>query len=296
MAAPHYDSPARSLRLLWEEMADVTSGPLGGATPSPTDVHRLRVSAKQLRAHLRLVRKSVDADWFKREDMALREAAKRLGASRDDHVAVKTLVALPKALSSPKLWKAVRHAIEAIDKEREQISSNGDHDEFLHADLAIPEVAASLRTRAHEFIDAVDIGTDRESILQGLRQTYKGSRWHLAKWRKTEESECAHRLRRQVKYLAFQVSVLDPCTTNPLDKLAAQLRNLERTLGKFNDINIVEHRLQSLEKNGGLSSKNHRLILKAFHSRQASLRDNALRRSKKLLRPSPNAFLRSFHN
>ena len=293
MAVSQYVSPGRSLCQLWDEMTREDTGALSGQYAGDADIHRLRVASKQCRAHLRLIRNALDSAFLEREDRALRDAAKRLATLRDSHVTVKTLVALPKASSSPKLWKAIRQALEALDSPQKNVDHSALENHPMldfHAESAVPEVAASMRAHVHELIDALDAETGLDTFNQGLRQTYKRGRRHLANWRKTDASPCAHRFRKQVKYLAFQTAFLTPYSPKFMEERTPKLQKLERTLGKFNDITVVESRLQALMLTGKLSPKNRTLILEALHSREDKLRKQALTLSKKLFNPSPGKF------
>ncbi|MEM8953948.1 MAG: CHAD domain-containing protein [Verrucomicrobiota bacterium] len=292
MASHKNDAPIRSLITFWDEMAQDDSGLLSGRTTSPADVHRLRLAAKQLRAHLRLVRPGVNPEWFKAEDLALRDAGKQLSSLRDDHVMVKSLVSLPKALSSPKLWHAVRESIEAHNATPPNSLPPDMNDSYQQSGIAVPEVAAALRSHTHEMIHTVQPGVGWDLINQGLRHTYKKSRQHLDSWRHSQNPQCAHRLRRQVKYLAFQTGFLVPFTTKTTEKQTVRLHELERTLGKLNDLRLVESRLRSLETEATLNPDSAELIRHALGSKQKRLNKRAWKLAKSVFSPSPSAFLR----
>jgi CHAD domain-containing protein len=287
------DPPIDSLLQLWEAMAHEETGSLNGHHSTDADIHRLRVSTKQLRAHLRLSRYAIDGDFFRNEDQVLRDAAKRLGALRDSHVTVKTLIALPKISSSPALWKAVRQTLSVLDEDHEHLTLNGHDRGGAPAEITVPEVAALLQSQARQLIDTAEPDTGWELIYLGLRQTYKQGKRHLTRWRQTGEIESAHRFRRQVKYLAFQISWLAPLASNPLKKLAGQLFELGRVLGKFNDITVVETRLLALRRDGKVSAENSQTILEALRTRQDKRHRDALDLSKRLFRHSPDAFIKS---
>ncbi|MEM7145540.1 MAG: CHAD domain-containing protein [Verrucomicrobiota bacterium] len=293
MASRNYDAPMQSLIAVWDDMAQEDTGLLSGRSASPADVHRLRLAAKQLRAHLRLIRTGVSPDWFKSEDLALRDAGKQLGALRDNHVVIKSLVALPKALSSPSLWQAVRETVEALNVTPPSPTPQPKPDPYEQSGVAVPEVAAALRSHTHEMIHTVRPSSGWTLINQGLRQTYKKSRQRHDSWRKTDDPACAHRLRRQVKYLAFQTGFLAPFSKKNTEKQTARLHELERTLGKLNDLCTVESRLASVEADGNVAPENLRLIRKALRSKRRRHHQRASNLAKKLFANSPKAFLKN---
>src|SRR6201999_1755839 len=97
-AQPEAPAPSRAYRLLGDEDAGtgvrrviasrLEKGP--GRRREPLDgdalaeaIHGARKDLKKARAALRLVREELGEDIFKRENVALRDAARLLSASRD---------------------------------------------------------------------------------------------------------------------------------------------------------------------------------------------------------------------
>src|SRR6185437_14657828 len=90
-------------------------------------IHGTRKDLKKARAALRLVREEVGEETFKRENRALRDAARLLSASRDAEVKLETLDALVEggAGDAPPGPTALWHDALAADRDR-IVAAEGD--------------------------------------------------------------------------------------------------------------------------------------------------------------------------
>src|ERR1700730_13904044 len=89
-------------RALQREIAQARSGLLRRALTNEA-VHNARKRLKAARATLRLLRPALDEEIYRRENLALRDAAKPLGISRDATILAETARALIAKRASAKM-------------------------------------------------------------------------------------------------------------------------------------------------------------------------------------------------
>src|SRR6202012_843867 len=141
-AEPEAPTPSRAYRLLADEdagagvrrgiaarlqkAAERRGGPLDGDALAE-GIHGARKDLKKARAALRLVREEVGEETFKRENHALRDAARMLSASRGAAAKLETLAALVEggAGDVPPGPAALWHDALAADRDR-TIADEGD--------------------------------------------------------------------------------------------------------------------------------------------------------------------------
>ena len=194
-------------------------------------VHDARVSFKKIRALLRLVYGELGRDIFKLENSAYRDAGRRLSVTRDTEVIAGTLEELvhqfDKQLADPDiktLRKRVRRSRAEQNINRKQIM------------LQVAETLSSARQR----VEAWPITNDGfPALSEGLRRVYKRGRSAFMLIGTERTTENLHEWRKQVKYLWYQVSVLNPMWPKPMDTLARELNKLADYLSEDHDLAML---------------------------------------------------------
>lgn len=166
----------------------------GLADPTDLDVavHTTRKGIKRLRAFLRLARRSIGTSTYRIENGALRDTARLLAPARDAYVLVDTA----RDLDASDLilhvleedYIAVMAALESVDR--------------LQAVHRLEAIAARWRLLAWH-------GPDPKSIGAGIRRTYRRGLVDLETVQSTPTAAAFHGWRRRVKYLRYQLEVLD---------------------------------------------------------------------------------------
>ncbi len=169
----------------------LTSG-LADPTDLDVAVHTTRKGIKRLRAFLRLARRSTGTSTYRIENGALRDTARLLAPARDAYV----LVGTARDLDASDLvlhvleedYAAVMAALESVGRLQ-----------TLHR---LEAIASRWRLLAWH-------GPDPKSIGAGIRRTYRRGLVDLETVRSTPTAAAFHGWRRRVKYLRYQLEVLD---------------------------------------------------------------------------------------
>jgi CHAD domain-containing protein len=193
-------------------------------------VHEARVCFKKIRAVLRLVYGELGRDTFKLENREYRDAGRKLSKARDTAVVASTLEELirhfNKQLVDPDiktLRKRLRRSKAEQHIDRKQI-------------LQVAEALSSARQR----VETWPINHDGFSALRaGLQRVYKRGRASFELARVEGTTENLHEWRKQVKYLWYQVCVLNPMWPKPLDALAHELGKLADYLSEDHDLALL---------------------------------------------------------
>lgn len=272
-------SPDRSaLREVRRILVDWVAGAvaiLGKKNVTDTDIHDARKQLKKARAALRLLRGSIGEIAYRRENAALRDAAKPLGAARDSRV----LVAALDELGQQKLDKFRRILRQEQARSRRALTRT---------------LMAKQRTALRAVIKRSERwrmrGDDWVVIGDGLTRSYRRGRKNFATAKESRDTECLHDWRKQVKYLWHQLQILAPARPGKLGALADRYHELAEALGDDHDLAVlrlkIESQPQAFERSRDLDD-----LLRRLDRRRVQLQDEAFALGSRLFADKPRVFV-----
>jgi CHAD domain-containing protein len=211
---------------------------LQGQRVSGTDIHSARKSIKKARATLRLLRDGMSEAAYRRENVALRDAARPLSAVRDARVLVETLDRLEKLYG--------RAAAESIPKPFRQ-SLKRDQNKVRRPG-SLPrqrKTLAAIRNR----IKRARIAEERwDTLGPSLQRVYANGRNAMKQALRTPTPVCFHEWRKQEKHLWHQLQVLEPLWPGQIQELAKELHRLSDWLGDDHDLAVLREQVVSRPK------------------------------------------------
>lgn len=245
-------------------------------------VHEARVCFKKIRAMLRLVYGELGRDIFKLENRQYRDAGRRLSKTRDTAVIAGTLEELVRDFN-----KELANSDVKVLRKRLRRSKAEQHS---YRKQTLSEVAEGLSS-ARERVETWPINNDGFSALRpGLRRVYKRGRagFELARVERTTDN--LHEWRKQVKYLWYQVWVLNPMWPKPLDTLADELSKLADYLSEDHDLALLSRTAIEQAPALGDPAEVEKLIL-LIDQRRILLQAKAAVLGARIYAEKPNAFV-----
>ena len=247
MAKPlrHTKSGTKQVQHLLCHHIDRALKALQGNQPlSDAAVHGARKQLKKGRADLRLLRKALGSQTYAYENIALRDVARPLTAVRDARALMDTLDTLvehsgvqARALDLDRVRLALRDEYCEV---RQSVLNEGNTLDLLEASLR------AARARAKHW----PIGRRGWSVLgAGLKRVYRNGRDAFGVAQNDPSQEHLHEWRKQVKYLWYQLQVLQPIQVGQLTALADQAHTLANTLGDDHDLAVLSDKcLEELDR------------------------------------------------
>ncbi len=261
-----------------EKAADRLREPLDGDALAEA-IHGARKDVKKARAALRLVREDLGEKSFKRENRALRDAARLLSASRDAEVKLETLARLVDGDAGDvppgpaALWR------EALLADRDRIV----------------DAEADQTEAAVEAIDAV-IGRAPEWHLHhsgwkllapGLDTAYGEGRELFEALPAAPSFEALHDLRKRGKDLWYQLRLLRDAWTPVLEPTAEEVHAFTDLLGDHHDLAVLALDLDLREEIG---SAHKNVFRELIAIQQRVLLTDALALGERIYADKPAAF------
>jgi len=272
-------------RVATERLDDAITHLEGMATAGPAQieksVHEVRKRCKELRGLLRLVRPGLGADytWSNR---AVRDAAEQLSSLRDAQALLATLGDLREAESGDGRQGPELDSIERAQADKAAAQAIGSEDPRVrraHAELS----------EVREGVAGWDLPDGFDIVAGGLEATYRRGRRGLRRARRKTTDERMHEWRKAVKYLWYQMRLLEPTAPSVLSPLVDRLDDLSDALGDDHDLAVL---VDSLETEGERFGQGDQIepAVDLARRRQLDLRHRAFSLGARLYAEGPDAF------
>jgi CHAD domain-containing protein len=244
-------------------------------------VHNARKAIKKERSLLRLARGSIPRTQRRRENAALREAARALSGARDADVMLASVDQLSERFAGQlpaKTFGAIRKRLESRR-------------------AAAPGASSARDTQAVAELGAVRIRVDEwqlraggwKALDSGLLRTYKRGRRALRRARAGRETQALHDWRKRVKDLWYHERLLVPICGRAVRGHAKELHQLADLLGDDHDLALLRRELIE----GSIPvAVDVDAVVKLIEHRREELQTEAFGIGERLYAESPKAFRR----
>jgi CHAD domain-containing protein len=256
---------------------------------SDEDVHEARKSLKKARASMRLLRPALKAATYQGLNTALRDAARPLSAARDSKVLLDTLRTLTDRFGEPARALRLQGLKHLLNERRAHVTRD-----VLRANGTALGHSRRLLRESRTTLDRSRVPRDDwNTIGAGFKRVYAGGRRALAAARTTQQPDDFHEWRKQVKYLRYQLEVLEPLWPGMIGELADQVHKLADYLGDEHDLSVLRDTVlanQTVFRDDATQSA----LLALIDRCQSELREKALLLGSRLYEEKPQAFVSRF--
>jgi CHAD domain-containing protein len=267
--------------------------------PSPKSIHEARKDLKSLRALWRLIRKAIDPEEWRSDNIIFRDAGRTLARKRDAQVMMETLKELLESDQDSPSGDSARFSSTTarIREELERDAKQRISGSLLQGCL---QSLRSVKQRLPKWLQPPPDanGSSWNTLFSGgMRQTYRSGRKLLRQCEVVGPDvfaeESWHKLRKYGKTLGYQLRLIRPIWTGPLKQVIGELDELTDALGKNHDLVVLRGRLadQSYPADVAQPADQHRReLLNLITHRQAKLKATALDRARRVYVEKPRQF------
>ncbi len=247
-------------------------------------VHEARKELKRARAMLRLLRDAMGATTYKRENAAIRDAARPLSAVRDGRVLLAALDSLIEYYGKPAKTLPLDGFKRVLRRQHAQLRSTV---------LKQPGPLRAVRQQLREVTARSQqwrVGKEGWSVIgAGVKRTYSAGRKALKQAQASPSDVHLHELRKQTKYFWHQLQILEPLWPGPLVELAQQTHRLADLLGDDHDLAVLRQR--ALEAREVFPTEAaHKALLALIERCRAALQEKAAALGQRLYDEDSAAF------
>jgi CHAD domain-containing protein len=251
-----------------KQLRKIVEGLTGQTDLDPDEAaHDARKRTKKLRALLRLTRPELGNKVYRRENAALRDAARLLSPVRDAWVLIEALddlVAPPDENLSPEAVQGFRALLAA--EHRKLQTGMEEHGALAEATAAYEAVLARVSgwpLKDHGW----------SSLDDGVDAVFRGGRQAMTRADTKGRAEDFHEWRKQVKYLRHQFGLLREVWPDVLDAMEGTADELGERLGADHDLAVLRERV---ETEPSLAPVVRRALMGRIDNRRKEHQENAL--------------------
>jgi CHAD domain-containing protein len=262
------------LRTQLTKKLDRASRVLRRGNRSDRHIHETRRLLKRGRALLRLLRKSLGEDGYRRENARLRDAGRPLAAVRDAAVLVRALDGLcPRSSDTTAFCRHLRAALRLESSERnEQLHRKA----LLSSAHAIRGVARRIRAPPRPRVTAAD-------LAKAVKRAYRASRRAMTAAAEQDTRARLHEWRKHVKYFANELESLSPVMRKGMGKTCRKSHRLADYLGDDHDLALLHDKIIEYRRSTGASVD---ALVRRLAQRRTELQRKAHRHGRRLFRDS----------
>lgn len=244
-------------------------------------IHAARKAIKRLRALLRLARPVLGKPLYRRENVRLRDAARRLSAVRDARALIDTFDTLAahyaKRIDFSRmlpLRTALAADLVSVTLRRDQLSTS------------VAEVVDELEATAAAMAAWPLDDAAPKALARGLGRTHRRARKEWRQACEVHDPETLHAWRKRAKYLRHMYELMDGLKDAEAADHAAAFHALGDVLGEHHDLEVLRARLDALSGNplDAVAESELRVVLR---ERQDALYAQALELGAPLLSTKP---------
>ena len=202
-------------------------------------VHEIRKSFKRIRAILRLVRDEIGYSSYYRENVFYRDLSRRLSDIRSYAVLIDTSRILQADLSNTIPQTEIEPLIDLVQVRRDKFLAMLQLDENI-----MGNISKEIQKARKRIPDLAIPHDDFRAFKGGLLRIYRqGMQYRdLAKMQPSYHN--LHDLRKRMKYLWYQMLILQPIFPPMLKAYAETLDGIGENLGIYHDFDELQHFLE----------------------------------------------------
>jgi CHAD domain-containing protein len=250
-----------------------------------TAVHETRKSLKRLRATVRLARDELGDEAYRRENVAFRDAGRRLGGARDSQVLLETLDALTDRYpdeAPPERFERFKRSL---------VGQHGAAQRRLHEGAAVAEVLGELR-RARANVAEWQLEREGlDALAPGFKRIYRRGRRAYRAARREPTTENLHELRKRAKHLWYAAQIVRGAAPKKMKRIARRAHELSDLTGEDHDLALLAQ--QANERRDRFPDATAAAELTALvERRRDEIQRGALDLARRLFRKKPRKIVR----
>jgi CHAD domain-containing protein len=262
---------------------------LGGLDDPKVDrheaIHDARKCGKRLRALLRLARAGVGDEAYRRENAAIRDAARGLSGLRDAEALVETYQRLQVRFADEADWRRLAGVRRTLLARRRRLGDDGTLPQQI---AAFGEALRAVRDRLPCWPLA---GLGFDDLASGFEHGYRRGRKAMRAVADAPSDEGFHAWRKRAKDHRYHLELLRDLWPAQIKARRAEMRALGELLGDDHDLSVLRATLTAERANFGDGAG---LLLELAGRRQSELRERMWPLGRRLYAERPKALTQRY--
>lgn len=246
-------------------------------------IHELRKNIKKIRGILRLIRHEVGHEQYHKMNGFYRSIARQVAVLRDDTSQIELLESMGKKVPNKSVKRTLNSAIRQVEKKRKK-----EFETFYSSNLQYI-IQQLLREQKQKIPLLPFTGEPEKFMLRSLHRIHHRARAAFETTLYVKNDEIYHYWRKQVKYLMYQLSILQNAWPTYFKTYINELNKLGNLLGKLHDLNLFNEHVHARELIV-LNPNQKKDVLKYIYKKRAELKKRIEKIGERLFTESSDAF------
>lgn len=249
-------------------------------------VHEARKSFKKIRACLRLIRDEIE--YYSSENKWFRDRGREISDIRDATANIEALDELKQQYDSDLYKNSFNDLRKSLLARRREMA-----DQVLHTEKRLKKIHDTIVEKIKEIPGwPLDIQSF-EDIRPSIKRTYARGLKGLHDSQENGDIEDFHEWRKRVKYLRYQIDILNRLWPGVFETLEDELHDITDLTGFLHDMHNLQLSAQKLAD--PFSNEEERILFYALTDKQQKhLKKHALLKGRKFYTDSPKKFCDRF--
>jgi len=245
-------------------------------------VHETRKAFKKIRACLRLVRDEID--FYSEENKWFRDQGRKISDIRDATAHIEALSELKEQYDSELYENSFSDLRKSLIDHRKDLA-----EQVFRTENRLSKIQKDVREKVKKIPGRpLDIQSF-EDIRPSIKRTYTRGVKGLQSSLEHKKIEDFHEWRKRVKYLRYQIDILNRLWPQVFETLEDELHDITDLTGFLHDMHNLQNSTQKLDN--PFSNKEERILFYALTDKQQNyLKKHALLKGRKFYTDSPSDF------
>lgn len=252
-------------------------------------VHDIRKRFKKIRALARLVRDEMGEETYKKINIFYRDFGRNLSEIRDLTAHLETTEALRQKYGDHLYAKFFNSFIKEIKAQREKLEQ-----ELKEKNFFSEYIPRQLRLAQKKMVTWPVEEDNIKIILPNIKRVYKRGRKAMLKAKEEPSPEIYHEWRKRVKYLWYQLRLLEDLWPNFFDAWEDEVHQLADFLGDDHDLMVLKLKIE--KKTFAISEEQQELLLAIIKKTSENLRNQAHEIGNLIYAEKPKVFKKRMEN
>lgn len=248
-------------------------------------VHNVRKALKKIRAGLRLFRYT-DEKFYKKQNTFFRDEGRRISEVRDASSVIEALDKLITHYHEQLYNNTFNQFKHFLEKRKDGIAN-----EVIHKKRVLDTIEDQLRTKC-EAIESwgLEKANGFKGLAPGVKKVYKRGQKAFKETKGSATSPNLHEWRKRVKYLRYQLILLQRIWPPPLKAWQKELHKLSDYLGGDRDLYMLHN---VVKNNAGAfkDTQSHQLLSTLIEGHRKQLQQEAILTGEKLYHLDKDTFV-----
>lgn len=234
------------------------------------NIHQARLCCKRIRSILRLARPGMRKEEYRALNAFYRDNARKLSDLRDLTALIEITEKVNAGMKkTPSLSVFLKRYMNSLKIQRNKVSHS------YSFTKAKENALHSFKNKIPEIPEISLPHSSEKTIADGMQRIYRRARKYWKYNRSSIDDHLMHQWRKQIKYLWYQLVVIDPVLPGILSAFALYLQRISKKLGEYHDLVILEKSIRDI-RSKKLIAKETKALLLAIQKNKQELAQQSL--------------------